>query len=308
MLVERTATGGQAGQSSRIENYLGFPDGVSGAQLTERARRQATKFGAELLTTRDVVGLDVNGSARTRPLRRRRHRSTRTRSSWPPGFPTGSSARRGLDRADRARRLLRVHADRGGRLRGPGRLHRRRRELRRARPRSTWPSTPRSVTTPGAAGRRWSGPCPTTSSSRSGDGINIVGPHLHRGDQPPRASDHLERLTLRDTHRPAQTETVERAAGCSVFIGAAPLTDWLDGVVARDARGFVAGGPGPAPSTAARPRGWDLDRAPVPPGDERPRRVRGRRRARGVGQAGRPRRSARARWRSCSCTDTSREL
>src|SRR6201987_3009956 len=65
VLVERTATGGQAGQSSRIENYLGLPDGVSGAQLPNRARRQATKFGAEVLTTRDVVGLEVNGSART---------------------------------------------------------------------------------------------------------------------------------------------------------------------------------------------------------------------------------------------------
>ena len=65
VLVERTATGGQAGQSSRIENYLGFPDGVSGAQLTDRARRQALKFGAEIVTTRDVVGLEVNGSART---------------------------------------------------------------------------------------------------------------------------------------------------------------------------------------------------------------------------------------------------
>src|SRR5580658_5224981 len=64
VLVERTATGGQAGQSSRIENYLGFPDGVSGAQLTDRARRQATKFGAEVLTTRDVVRLEVCGSAR----------------------------------------------------------------------------------------------------------------------------------------------------------------------------------------------------------------------------------------------------
>ncbi len=64
VLVEKRATGGQAGQSSRIENYLGFPDGVSGAQLTERARRQATKFGAELLTTRTVVGLDVAGSGR----------------------------------------------------------------------------------------------------------------------------------------------------------------------------------------------------------------------------------------------------
>ncbi len=64
VLVERTATGGQAGQSSRIENYLGFPDGVSGSQLTTRARRQAQKFGAEVLTTREVVGLDVKGSAR----------------------------------------------------------------------------------------------------------------------------------------------------------------------------------------------------------------------------------------------------
>src|SRR6266513_2375878 len=64
VLVERTATGGQAGQSSRIENYLGFPDGVSGAQLTDRARRQAAKFGAEVLTTRDVTALDVCGSAR----------------------------------------------------------------------------------------------------------------------------------------------------------------------------------------------------------------------------------------------------
>src|SRR5205823_2643551 len=65
VLLERTATGGQAGQSSRIENYLGFPDGVSGAQLTERARRQAVRFGAELITTRDVVGLEANGAART---------------------------------------------------------------------------------------------------------------------------------------------------------------------------------------------------------------------------------------------------
>src|SRR5205085_230600 len=64
VLVERSATGGQAGQSSRIENYLGFPDGVSGAQLTDRARRQAAKFGAEILTARDVTGLFARGSQR----------------------------------------------------------------------------------------------------------------------------------------------------------------------------------------------------------------------------------------------------
>ncbi|WP_328460755.1 FAD-dependent oxidoreductase [Actinoplanes sp. NBC_00393] len=65
LLIERQAVGGQAGQSSRIENYLGFPDGISGAQLTDRARRQADKFAAETLNTREVVGLRTDGSART---------------------------------------------------------------------------------------------------------------------------------------------------------------------------------------------------------------------------------------------------
>ena len=65
VLIERTATGGQAGQSSRIENYLGFPDGVSGGQLADRARRQAEKFGAELITARTATALEINGSKRT---------------------------------------------------------------------------------------------------------------------------------------------------------------------------------------------------------------------------------------------------
>src|SRR3954452_1136837 len=64
VLVEREATGGQAGQSSRIENYLGFPDGVSGGQLAERARRQAVRFGTELLLARDVVALEAHGPKR----------------------------------------------------------------------------------------------------------------------------------------------------------------------------------------------------------------------------------------------------
>ena len=64
VVVEQAAAGGQAGQSSRIENYLGFPDGVAGGQLTERARRQALRFGAEMLTPRTVTGLEVQGPAR----------------------------------------------------------------------------------------------------------------------------------------------------------------------------------------------------------------------------------------------------
>ena len=58
-VVDAGAPGGQAGTSSRIENYLGFPDGVSGAELADRARRQAARFGAEILLLRAVVGHEI---------------------------------------------------------------------------------------------------------------------------------------------------------------------------------------------------------------------------------------------------------
>src|ERR1700710_795865 len=64
LLVERTATGGQAGQSSRIENYLGFPNGVSGAELAQRARDQAVRFGVEVLTASEVTAITPNGDGR----------------------------------------------------------------------------------------------------------------------------------------------------------------------------------------------------------------------------------------------------
>ncbi len=55
ILIERYAIGGQAGSSSRIENYLGFPEGISGADLADRAREQATRFGTEILLAREGV-------------------------------------------------------------------------------------------------------------------------------------------------------------------------------------------------------------------------------------------------------------
>ena len=73
VIVEKNVFGGQAGQSSRIENYLGFPDGLSGGDLTYRARLQAEKFQAEMVHTRHVTGLDVTGSIAHGPLRRRVH-------------------------------------------------------------------------------------------------------------------------------------------------------------------------------------------------------------------------------------------
>jgi len=62
VVVERDAPGGQAGLSSRIENYLGFPSGLSGADLTRRAVIQARRFGAQILSPQEAVALRVDGS------------------------------------------------------------------------------------------------------------------------------------------------------------------------------------------------------------------------------------------------------
>ncbi len=63
VIVERAAAGGQAGMSSRIENYLGFPNGLAGGDLARRAMTQARRFGTEMLLTQEAVGLaDLKGS------------------------------------------------------------------------------------------------------------------------------------------------------------------------------------------------------------------------------------------------------
>jgi thioredoxin reductase (NADPH) len=64
VVVEREAPGGQAGQSAAIENYLGFPRGLSGSDLTQRAIAQASRFGAEMVLARDVVGFEARGPVR----------------------------------------------------------------------------------------------------------------------------------------------------------------------------------------------------------------------------------------------------
>jgi thioredoxin reductase (NADPH) len=64
VVVEREAPGGQAGQSAAIENYLGFPKGLSGSDLTQRAIAQAYRFGAEMVLARDVVAFETRGPVR----------------------------------------------------------------------------------------------------------------------------------------------------------------------------------------------------------------------------------------------------
>ena len=64
LLIEREAPGGQAGLSSNIENYLGFPTGLTGANLARRAVAQAARFGAEILTPQEATGIRVDGPYR----------------------------------------------------------------------------------------------------------------------------------------------------------------------------------------------------------------------------------------------------
>ncbi len=253
ILVERTATGGQAGQSSRIENYLGFPSGVSGADLTTRAGLQARKFGAELVTTREVCGLEVCGAAR-----RVSFTDGGTLDAHTVILATGVSYRRlgapGLDERTGAGVYYGsalteasacvdqdVYIVGGANSAGQAAVY-----LARHAKSVTLlvrgPSLEQSMSyyliqQIAGIGNITVRTC-TEVTGCDGDG-------------------HLERLVLRDATT-GSTETVDTQM-LFVFIGAAPLTDWLDGVVARDSRGFVLAGPDLA-APGERPPGWPLER------------------------------------------------
>ena len=255
VLVERMATGGQAGQSSRIENYLGFPDGVSGAQLTDRARRQAAKFGAEVLTTREVVGLEVHGPARTV-----RFADGTAVDAHAVILATGVAYRQlaapGLDE-----------------LTGRGVFY-------GSALTEAASCAEQDVFVVGGANSAGQA---AVYLARGAKSVTIVvrGPSLRKSmshylvEQIERVTNirvrtcteiaeahgdgHLERLTLRDSES-GDTEVVD-AQWLFVFIGAAPLTDWLADVVQRDARGFILTGPDLV-TGGERPRGWPLDRPP----------------------------------------------
>ena len=128
LVVECEAPGGQAETSSRIENYLGFPNGISGDELGSRALRQARRLGAEILITRKAISVDP--AEPHHPPRRRRgdprpHHHHRHRGELAPARP------RRLRPADRQGHLLRRRPQRGRRHPGRGRLPHRRRQLRR---------------------------------------------------------------------------------------------------------------------------------------------------------------------------------
>jgi thioredoxin reductase (NADPH) len=255
VLVEKKATGGQAGQSSRIENYLGFPDGVSGAQLTERARRQALKFGAELLSTREVVGLEVAGSARlvhfadgtkigahatvlATGVTYRRLQADGIAELTGRGvfYGSASTEAQGCQGED-------VYIIGGANSAGQSAVYfskYARRVHMLIRGRDLRASMSQYLISQIAA-------------------IDNIEVHVCTEVVAGSGAEHLESLVLRDLNT-GQDRTVA-SQWLFVFIGAEPRTDWLDGVVVRDSRGFVLTGTDLV-SEGRRPPGWSLPRDP----------------------------------------------
>jgi thioredoxin reductase (NADPH) len=251
VLIERTATGGQAGQSSRIENYLGFPDGVSGSQLADRARRQAEKFKAELITTREAVALEING-----PVKTIKFADGSSVDSRAVILATGVSYRQ-------------LQAEGCVDLTGKGIYY---------GAANSVASECENEDVYVVGGANSAGQA-AMYLSRDAKSVTIVvrGPSLEASmsyyliqqiENNPKitvrtctevqraAGDgHLENLYLVDRNSGSVEEV--SAARMFIFIGAAPLTEWLDDVVARDDHGFILAGP----DLKACSR-WPLERPP----------------------------------------------
>ncbi len=253
VMVEQHASGGQAGQSSRIENYLGFPDGVSGAQLADRARRQAAKFGAEILTARTVTSLEVKGRARV------------------VGFADGGSIA--------AHTVILATGVSYRRLNAPGLEDFIGSGCYYGAALTEAPECANcEVYIVGAANSAGQGAVYLSGYASKvhlivrGEGLERTMSHylieqisripnieVHTETEVVGAEGegHMERITLKG---PEGERTVE-AEWLFVFIGAQPITDWLGDTIERDARGFVLTGPD-LTADENRPRNWPLRREP----------------------------------------------
>jgi thioredoxin reductase (NADPH) len=249
VMVEREAPGGQAGQSSRIENYLGFPAGLSGSDLARRATDQARRLGAELLSVQDAVRLRVEGAGRLVELSGGGELSANCvlvasgvayRQLDTPGFAelTGAGIYYGAAMTE-ARSCAEQHVVIIGGANSAGQA---------------------AVFFSGYAGKVTMLVRSTLEKSMSHYLIEQIAAlpkiDVRLGSQATAAEGedgHLRRLRVRNGDG---SEEVLEADACFVFIGAAPRTDWLDGVVARDEHGFILAGPD------AKLADWPLARDP----------------------------------------------
>jgi thioredoxin reductase (NADPH) len=250
VMVEREAPGGQAGQSSRIENYLGFPAGLSGSDLARRATDQARRLGAELLTVQEAVALRAEGSARLVELSGGGVLSSSCvlvasgvsyRQLDTPGFPelTGAGVYYGAAMTE-----ARACADQHIVVIG-------------------------GANSAGQAAVYFSGYAATVTMLVRGASLEasmsrylieqiaaLENVEVRTGSSATAAEDEDGRLRRVRVAGPAGEEALD-ADACFVFIGASPRTDWLEGVLARDARGFILAG------RDAQANGWPLEREPA---------------------------------------------
>ena len=259
VMIERQAPGGQAGSSSRIENYLGFPTGLSGGDLARRGVAQARKFGAEILTPQDVVTVRADGPFRVLTLADGSEISANavlvaTGVAWTkldvPGAEavTGAGVYYGAAATEASScRDEDVFVIGAGNSAGQGAIY--------------FSQYARRVTML----VRGDG-LGATMSQYLIDQIAAtpnVEVRLRTRVTAVHGADRLEAVTVLDGRGCEQTLP---ASSLFVFIGAVPHTGWLGDLVVRDARGFILTGPDiptePGPGGARRPRGWPLDRDP----------------------------------------------
>jgi len=250
VMVEREAPGGQAGQSSRIENYLGFPAGLTGSDLARRATDQARRLGAELLTVQDAVGLEVEGAGRGVRLSGGAALSANCvlvasgvsyRQLDAPGFAelTGAGVYYGAAMTE-ARACADQHVIIIGGANSAGQA---------AVYFSAFANRVTILVRGDSLAKSMShyliAQIEALPNVEVRTGAQAVGAEGEGG--------RLRALRIRDADG---AETVEETDACFVFIGAAPRTDWLEGVVARDARGFILAG------ADAKTERWPLRRDP----------------------------------------------
>ena len=248
VLVEREATGGQAGQSSRIENYLGFPAGLSGSDLARRATDQARRLGAELITVREANALRVEGSGRIVELSGGGELSANCvlvasgvsyRQLQTPGFHelTGAGIYYGAAMTE-ARSCADQHVVVIGGANSAGQaavyFASYARKVTMLVRRSLEDSMSHYLIEQLASLRNVEVRTGTSATAARSEGGRLAGLRI-RG---PEGESDLD------------------ADACFVFIGAAPRTDWLADVVARDERGFILAG------ADAKIDGWPLHRDP----------------------------------------------
>jgi len=251
VMVEREGPGGQAGQSSRIENYLGFPAGLSGSELTQRATTQARRLGAELLTLKDTTGLRAEGSGRIVELSGGGNLSASTvliasgvsyRQLNAPGFAelTGQGIYYGAAVTD-ARECTDQHVVVIGGANSAGQA-------------AVYLSAHASRVTMLVRGDSLE----KSMSRYLIEQIEALDNVEVRTRSEAMAADGDGRLRALRIRNSDGGDSVEPVDACFVFIGARPLTDWLEGVLARDERGFILAG------LDVKGDGWPLQRDPLP--------------------------------------------